>query len=480
MATPRPPAPYLLVPRPSPGSADSSAAPPSEDGILVRWEQRPHSAWDLITPRVASDAEIRRVIADMAKGAAANGATKWFTRTRAWVGETTIQPKQILELEMEPDEEDQGGVGLMILGSVAEVKGAADANGQTLELNFLACSDDKTEEDMKGKKFLVHLCCKKKCPVTDAGQSHPFRWRRLTASTLAKADWLGTKLPDVLVVIKQKQVRGSIAASVSGLQDGYMPAFDPGARRAEPPAGEARSDRPLASLMKQAPVPRFGVARKKPRLGSTGLAAALLASRAAGTGLDDEEEEEDEDGDQLDDGAGAMFGQPKTQLPIEIHEKQPGKLYFDFMTRVNRIHRHDAHIKACLASYVSTALRPTLGEKAIRGYRELMTLGISLDHQTEFMEQLVASGAFSQEHIWSMHSLMRALDVLTQRFKVILDSEQTIARGGEVKPAAVWATNAHLELIPAAEIDLISADEKRAGLKAEKAKMSVFAAPSKR
>ena len=150
------------------------------------------------------------------------------------------------------------------------------------------------------------------------------------------------------------------------------------------------------------------------------------------------------------------------------------------MTRVNRIHRHDPHIKACLASYVSTALRPTLGEKAIRGYRELMTLGISLDHQTEFMEQLVASGAFSQEQIWSMHSLMRALDVLTQRFKVILDSEQTIARGGEVKPSAVWATNAHLELIPAAEIDLIGAEEKRAATRAEKTKMSVFAAPAKR
>ena len=109
-----------------------------------------------------------------------------------------------------------------------------------------------------------------------------------------------------------------------------------------------------------------------------------------------------------------------------------------------------------------------------------MTIGISLDHQIEFMEQLVASGAFSQEQVWAMHSLMRSLDVLTQRFKVILDSEQTIARGGEVKPSAVWATNAHLELIPAAEIDLISADEKRAATRAEKTKMSVFTAGAKR
>ena len=96
------------------------------------------------------------------------------------------------------------------------------------------------------------------------------------------------------------------------------------------------------------------------------------------------------------------------------------------------------------------------------------------------MEQLVASGAFSQEQVWAMHSLMRSLDVLTQRFKVILDSEQTIARGGEVKPAAVWATNAHLELIPAAEIDLIGADEKRSAVRAEKTKMSVFASAGKR
>ena len=93
---------------------------------------------------------------------------------------------------------------------------------------------------------------------------------------------------------------------------------------------------------------------------------------------------------------------------------------------------------------------------------------ISLDHTIEFIDQLVASGAFTQEQIWKMHSLMRAMDVLTQRFKVILDSEQTIARGGDVKPTAVWATNAHLELIPAAEIDLIGAEEKRAATRAER------------
>ena len=471
------------MPRRSPGSADSSAAAPSAselDGIQVRWEQTPLSAWDLITPRVASAADIRRVLADMAKGAAASVGTKWFTRTRAWVGETTIQAKQLLEFEMEQDEdEEQEAEHLMMLGSVAEVKGAADVNGQTLEINFLACNDDKMEEHLTGKKFLVHLCTKKKCPISDAGMSHPLKWRRLTASTLTRADWLGDKLPNVLVMVKQKQLRGSIAGSVTGPQEGYLGPFDPLARRAEPPAAEGRSDRPLASLMKQAPVPRFGAVRKKPKLGGTGLAAALMASRAA-SGIDDGEDEDDEEEDQLDDGAGALFGRPKAQLPVEIHEKHPGKLYFDFMTRINRIHRHDPNIKACVASYVSTAVRPTLGEKAIRGYRELMTIGISMDHHVEFMEQLVASGAFNQEEVWAMHSLMRALDVLTQRFKVILDSEQTIARGGDVKPTAVWATNAHLELIPAAEIDLIGAEEKRSAVRAEKTKMSVFASAGKR
>ena len=453
----------------------------SSDGIEVRWEQQPHSAWDLITPRVASAADIRRVLADMAKTAAASGGTKWFTRTRAWVGEITIQAKQLLEFEMEPEEEDEPDAEhLMMLGSVAEVKGAADVNGQTLEINFLACNDDKMEEHLTGKKFLVHLCTKKKCPVTDSGLTHPLKWRRLTATTLTKADWLGDKLPNVLVTVKQKQLRGSIAASVSGLQEGYLAPFDPGARRAEPPAADGKGDRPLATLMKAAPIPRFGAARKKPKLGPTGLAAALRAGQAAGSGLDDDEEEDDEEEDLLDVDAGTLFGRPKQQLPVEIHEKQPGKLYFDFMTRVNRIHRHDPTIKACLATYVSTALRPTLGEKAVRGYRELMTIGISLDHMIEFMDQMVASGAFTQEQIWTMHSLMRSLDVLTQRFKVILDSEQTIARGGEVKPSAVWATNAHLELIPAAEIDLISADEKRAATRAEKVKMSVFSAGAKR
>ena len=479
--TPRPPAPFLLVPRRPPGTAVSSAASSSSDGIQVQWEQRPHSIWDLITPRVATAADIQRVLADMAKGAAATGGTKWFTRTRAWVGETSIQAKQLLEFEMEPDEEAEAGTeNLMILGSVAEVKGAADANGQTLEINFLACSDDPMEQEMAGKKFLMHLCTKKKCPITDAGMSHPLRWRRLTASTLTKADWLGDKLPNVLVAIKQKQLRGSIAGSVTGVQEGFLAPFDPGARRAEAPAADGRSNRPLATLMKAAPTPRFGAARKKPKLGNTGLAAALLGAKQAGSALDDDEEEDEEEEDPLDVGAGALFGRPKQQLPVEIHEKEPGKLYFDFMTRVNRIHRHEANIKACLASYVSTALRPTLGEKAIRGYRELMTIGISMDHMIEFMDQLVASGAFTQEQIWTMHSLMRALDVLTQRFKVILDSEQTIARGGEVKPAAVWATNAHLELIPAAEIDLIGAEEKRSAVRAEKTKMSVFASAGKR
>ena len=433
----------------------------------------------MITPRVATAADIRQVLDDMAKGAAASGGTKWFTRTRAWVGETTIQPKQILEFEMEKDGDDPEAEPLMILGSVAEIKGAADANGQTLEINFLASSDDDMDLEMAGKKFLMHLCCKKKCPVTDAGMSHPVRWRRLTATTLTMADWLGDKLPNVLVAVKQKQLRGSIAASVTGLQEGYQPPFDPGARRAEAPAADGKNDRPLATLLKAAPTPRFGGARKKPKIGNPGLAAALLAGKAA-SGFDGDEDEDDEEEDAIDVGAGALFGQPKQRLPVEIHEKEPGKLYFDFMTRVNRIHRHDANIKACLASYVSTALRPTLGEKAVRGYRELMTIGISLDHMVEFMDQMVASGAFTQDQIWTMHSLMRSLDVLTQRFKVILDSEQTIARGGEVKPSAVWATNAHLELIPAAEIDLISADEKRAATRAEKVKMSVFSAGAKR
>ena len=458
-----------------------SAASPSEDGVLARWEQREHSIWDLITPRVASAEDIHRFLADMAKGAAAAAQpTKWFTRTRAWVGETTIQAKQILELEMEADESDPSGETLTILGSVAEIKGAADANGQTLELNFLACSDDDTEEQLKGKKILIHLCCKKKCPVTDDGMLHPLRWRRLTASTLSKADWLGTKMPDVLVIIQQKKLRGSIAASVTGLQEGYAPPFDPAARPAALPPAEGIGGKAMASLMKQAPTPRFGGPRKKPKIAHTGLAAALLARSAAGVELDGDEEEDDEEEDPLGGAAGLLVGQQKSLLPVEIHEKQPGKLFFDFMTRVNRIHRHDPTIKACLASYVSTALRPTLGEKAIRGYRELMTIGICLDHQVEFMEQLVASEAFTQEQVWTMHSLMRSLDVLTQRFKVILDSEQTIARGGDVKPSAVWSTNAHLELIPAAEIDLISADEKKAATKAEKLKMSVFAAPSKR
>ena len=431
--------------------------------------------WDLITPRVASAEDIRRVLADMAKGAAAAGPTKWFTRTRAWAAETTIQAKQLVELEMEADADDPSGENLMVLGSIAEIKGAADANGQTIELNFVACSDDTMEEELKGKKILIHLCCKKKCPVTDDGMLHPLRWRRLTTSTLSKASWLGTKMPDVLVALQQKQLRGSLAASVTGLQEGYVPPFDPATR---PPAA-TRAEKPIASLLKAAPTPQFGAARKKPKLGS-GLAAALLASRGAGIGLDDDEIEEDEEEEQFDASGGLLFAQPKSQLPVEIHEKQPGKLYFDFMTKVNRIHRHDPTIKACLASYVSTALRPTLGEKAIRGYRELMTIGICLDHQVEFMEQLVASEAFTQEQVWTMHSLMRSLDVLTQRFKVILDSEQTIARGGDVKPSAVWSTNAHLELIPAAEIDLISADEKKAATKAEKLKMSVFAGPSKR
>ena len=212
---------------------------------MVGQGNRLTSIWDLITPRVASASEIRRFVADMAK--AANVVTKWYTRSRAWVADASIQPKQILELELEPDEDEPHADALMILGSVAEVKGAADSNGQTLEMNFIACNEDTTEERLRGMKMLVHLCCKKKCPVTDAGMVHPVRWRRLTVSTLTKADWLGTKMPDVLVQLKQKQVRGSLAASVTGPQEGYMPPFNPGARPEAAPAEEAK---PLASLLK--------------------------------------------------------------------------------------------------------------------------------------------------------------------------------------------------------------------------------------
>ena len=75
---------------------------------------------------------------------------------------------------------------------------------------------------------------------------------------------------------------------------------------------------------------------------------------------------------------------------------------------------------------------------------------------------------------------MRNLDVLTQRFKVVLDSEQAIARGGDAKPSAIWATNANLELISAAEIELIGVEEKRAATKAERTKMAVFSAPPRK
>ena len=135
-------------------------------------------------------------------------------------------------------------------------------------------------ESLFNKRHIYHLCTKKQCKVTEAGMLHPLRWRRPTSGTLAKATWLGDTMGDIVAKIKQKQLRGLVAASVSGEQENNPPR----PRQPGPGPPSSPAEGLGGALMSRAKVPKFGDPKKKLKVGSGLL--SLLKSKQKGEDTD--------------------------------------------------------------------------------------------------------------------------------------------------------------------------------------------------
>ena len=64
----------------------------------------------------------------------------------------------------------------------------------------------------------------------------------------------------------------------------------------------------------------------------------------------------------------------RTPTPSDKHEKEPGRLYFDFMVKINKSHRSSPVIKLCIYAYGTQTVKQAIGAMAVQGLRELMTL----------------------------------------------------------------------------------------------------------
>ena len=395
------------------------------------------------------------------------GVTKWYTPGVAWVADVIWKVGELIEFVLKDDSDPTNPGSVSIVGKIHELKSAADARGQTVEVAFLASDTEWVEEDLAGKMQLVHLCTKKKCLVTADGLVHPSSWRRLTVGTIAKAAWLGDRMGDLTAQLQQGRLKGSIAASISGDNPSRQPkATSQGVR---PPVDAA--DHGLASLLTSTQK-RLTFGGPQKRMANGGLKELLKAIRPQA--LEGGDEYEDDDGD---DGAGMepLFGSKKDRLPIEIHETEPGRLYHEFLVKVNKAHKSRSGTEACVYAYVINTCKNNLKEKSgQRGLRELMTLGLALDSMTSFASKLQQAG-FTEADVHGMTDLMKTGDILAQRFKVVEEVEMKIAAGkGKETPAEMWQTAQNLELIPNTEQGLMEPGERRAAAKFQKSVMGVL------
>jgi hypothetical protein len=214
---------------------------------------------------------------------------------------------------------------------------------------------------------------------------------------------------------------------------------------------------------------------KKAKLGAQSSVAKLLAA-AQHAQLDESDEDAEDDDDDGEDEDGLYGSTKRERLPFEISEKEPGRLYHDFVVKVNRLHRSAPGAEACIFAHTMQSVKPNLNAKSSqRGLRELLKLSMALDSLTDFCGLLVSSGKFTQKQVHQMATLMKTGDILAQRYKVVEDVELKLLQEyanekDKPKASVLWVRAQESELIPNTGAGIMTPQEQRAATKNARAK----------
>ena len=392
---------------------------------------------------------------------------KWHTCSEAWDAAYSPEVEHILEMEIET---------VSMLVRIVELKDRISKSGQTLEVGFLASSDLDMSKKLEGKTFLVRLPQGKPGPrAAKATTLVADRFRLVNATMIAndRIPWLDFDDGQALA----KQLRGNkllelAEGSITGgdsASGAPSPGAEPAGKRVK--FGDDGKPRPRIDLVKMlGGDPRTqGVAKKKTVDAKT-LIDALKASSQAGSDKDDDEDEE-EDNDLADHIARAsgLAGLMGKDSPIDIHTRNPGKLYKEWNEDVSfKVTRKRTAVAAAWP-YVQQKVKHDI--KSARALRDLSTLALSIDHLTEFCQTLDAKlGPDWRTTFPESRSLMKSMDVQVQRFKAIEYAERRISSmTKDDKETAMnhWNVARHMELIPT-EDDATAGDrEVRLAQKAE-------------
>ena len=383
-------------------------------------------------------------------------ALKWRIFGAPWVGEVSLSENELIEYKVE---------GVSVLVKLKLAQEAEHKNGQTWAADVLAASDSETEEKIAGKRQnILFVSGVKKMPPEIDNILQVTEFRKLTVATLSRATWLGDRMGALASQLKADRARGSLAGSVIG-------EASPRPEKLREEKAKPKASAGLAKLL-QGTSNEISDPFKRRKTQQSTTVKLLAALRGAKSDVDDDDDDREEEEDESEDELPTRPG--KLALPEEIHEKQPGKLYREWLMDVNKLELKKRGVEPCVFSHVVNKMK-NMEDSNLRGFRELQTLGMAVDHLTEFMALLVESGHFNAEEVAKFRPLQRTADVLCQRFKVVESAERQIkaSKKGEDK-AKIWDTLQHLELIPAASQGTMRTREMRAGVNAENARTKVL------
>ena len=392
---------------------------------------------------------------------------KWHTCSEAWDAAYTPETDHLLEVEIE---------SVSMLVRIVELKDRITKSGQTLEVGFLASDNLDFTKKLEGKTFLVRLPQGKPGPrAAKATTLVADRFRLVNAKLIGddKITWLDFDDGQALA----KQLKGNkllelAEGSITG-GDSASGAPSPGAEPATKRVkfGDDGKPRPRIDLVKMLGVdPRAVGVGKKKGIEAKSLIDALKATSQAGSGDDDDEEEEDKEdlADHIARASG-LAGLMGKDSPIDIHTRNPGKLYKEWNEDVSfKVTRKRTSVAAAWP-YVQQKVKHDI--KSARALRDLSTLALSIDHLTEFCQTLDAKlGPDWRTTFPESRALMKSMDVQVQRFKAIEYAEKRISSmTKDDKESAMnhWNVARHMELIPT-EDDATAGDrEVRQAQKAE-------------
>ena len=391
---------------------------------------------------------------------------KWHTCSEVWDAAYSPETDQILEVEIE---------SVSMLVRIVELKDRISKSGQTLEVAFLASNEAEFTKKLEGKTFLVRLPQGKPGPRAAKTTLTVDRFRLVNAKLIGddKITWLDFEDGQALA----KQLKGSkllelAEGSITGgdsASGAPSPGAEPTAKRVK--FGDELKSRPRIDLMKMlGGDPRAqGVAKKK-GVDAKSLIEALKASSQAGS--DDDDEEDEEEKQELADAitrASGLAGLMGKDSPIEIHTRNPGKLYKEWNEDVSfKVTRKRTPVAAAWP-YVQQKVKHDI--KSARALRDLSTLALSIDHLTEFCQTLDAKlGPDWRTTFPESRALMKSMDVQVQRFKAIEYAEKRISsmtKDDKETAMSHWNVARHMELIPTEDDATAGDQEVRRAQKAE-------------